>query len=114
MDKSVISFSHNWNNKLSCDVFTTVRIENKGKYKPNQLYDIVLSSNSQKEPVSQGKARIMLIQPFLLDNVSEGIALIDTGLNKLKFIELVRTMYKNTGIDFTSKRMSLIFLKYEA
>jgi|JFJP01.1.fsa_nt_gi hypothetical protein len=113
MEQSAISFTHNYNNKLACEVFTTVRIENPKKFKPNQLYEILLTNSNKGEPISQGKARILLIQPFLLDKVSEGIALIDTGLTRSKFIELVRTIYKNTGIDFTSKRLSLIFLKYE-
>ena len=113
MEALKIHFTHNWNNKLNCDVFTTVRIENTAKYKPNQLYEITLSKPKSKEPTIQGKARILLIQPFYLEKVSEGIALIDTGLSKQKFIDLVHTMYSKTGINFTTKRLTLIFLKYE-
>jgi len=112
MQENKITFTYNWNNKLGNNVFTTVRIKNPEKYKLNEVYDIILSKSINKEPTNQGKAKIVLIQDFLIDKVTEGIALIDTGYSRDKFIELIKTMYKNAKIDFTKHPFSLIFLKY--
>jgi len=36
----VIKFSKNWNNKLDCDVFTTIRVYNTSKYAKMGIYKI--------------------------------------------------------------------------
>lgn len=98
-----ISFLYNWNNKLSCNVFTTVRIKNDRKYRLNDVYEITLTSSKDKTPIAQGNAQIVLIHDFLLSKTTEGISLIDTGYIKEKFIELVKTMYKNAKINFDTQ-----------
>lgn len=112
MQENKITFTYNWNNKLCNNVFTTVRIKNPAKYKLNEVYDIILSKSINIEPTNHGKAQIVLIQDLLIDKVTEGITLIDTGYSHDKFIELVKTIYKNAKLAFTTHPFSLIFLKY--
>ena len=40
-----INFSHNWNQKLDCDIFTTIRKYDKSKsgyYQPGDVFDVIL------------------------------------------------------------------------
>jgi hypothetical protein len=112
MSLEKLPFSYNWNNKLSCNVFTSVRLKNDNKYILNNIYEITLRNSKENIHISQGNAQLVLMHHFKLLEVSEGIAMIDTGYTKDKFIELVKTMYKNYKIDFDKHLMTLLFLKY--
>lgn len=46
-EQNKISFSSNWNNKLTCRYFTTIRIHNPNFYKLNEFYEIVLSKKAK-------------------------------------------------------------------
>lgn len=37
-----IKFSYNWNQKLNCKAFTTIRIHNDGKYVVGEIYNVYL------------------------------------------------------------------------
>lgn len=107
-----ISFTHNWNNKLYCRSFSTVRIENPIKYRLNQEYRIFLNQVKGKPPIDRGIATLIHIEYFNLFDVNPAICYLDANLNKETFIKLVLTMYKNSGIDFNKKRMSFLVLQF--
>jgi hypothetical protein len=87
-----IKFSYNWNNKLDCLSFTTIRPKSN-KYKVGQIYEILLKGNSK------GKATIAEIKEFKLEKLNEFIARLDTGYNREKCIEIITTMYKNQDVS---------------
>jgi hypothetical protein len=83
---SSIRFTQNWNNKLLCDVFTTIRIYNPDKYVVGQ---------KDKQPYENylGTAKLIDAKSFKLENITEGMALIDTALNREACIAMMRKMY---------------------
>lgn len=101
MDK--IEFSYNWNNKLNCMAFTTLRLFNK-KYTIGQTYTIKLNG------VDICKATIVDIKPIRLEQVNNYIAYLDTGYNREKCIDIIRTMYKNSNINWDTQQLMLILL----
>lgn len=105
-------FTHNWNQKLYCRSFSTVRIENPVKYRLNEEYRVYLKQTGSRPPIDMGIAILKDISYFYLFDVTPAIALIDTNLSREDFIKLVLTMYKNAGIDFNIKRMSLLIFQY--
>lgn len=107
-----ISFTHNWNQKLYCRSFSTVRVENPIKYRLNQEYRIFLKQTGNKPPIDKGIAVLKHIEYFNLFDVNPAICYLDANLNKDTFIKLVLTMYKNSGIDFNTKRMSFLVLQF--
>ena len=107
-----ISFTHNWNNKLYCRSFSTVRIENPIKYRLHQEYRIFLNQVKGKPPIDRGVAVLRHIEYFNLFDVNPAVCYLDANLNKETFIKLVLTMYKNSGIDFNTKRMSFLVLQF--
>ena len=98
-----INFSYNWNNKLNCKAFTTVRLEND-KFRIGDVYEIFLKGEKKEN------AQIVAIKPFFLHAVSETVARIDTGYSKEEFIQIVKKMYPH--LDLETKRMFLLTLIY--
>lgn len=99
-----LKFSTNWNNKLSCTAFTTIRLKNE-KYRKDELFDIILKTEKM------GTARIMAVYSLLPEKLNEQVCLCDTGYSKAETIEIIRKMYKN--IDFSITEIMVIVLKYE-
>ncbi len=97
-----ITFSYNWNNKLNCNAFTTLRIEQPNKYIVGADYHIVL----KKEQIAV--ARIVNIKSFFLKDLNEFIAYLDTGYSLDKCRQIILNMYPN--VNFLQKRLSLILL----
>lgn len=95
-------FSYNWNNKLSCTAFTTFRPHNPRKYVAGKLLSILLQGKHLKD------VEVKQVKTLKLPQVNEFIARLDTGYNVEQFTEMVKTMYKNKGIDFENADWDLI------
>jgi len=54
-----VKFSTNWNNKLDCRCFTTIRLKNPSKHKLNEVYAILLKNSVHK------KARLYPLEQFI-------------------------------------------------
>ena len=112
MSYPIIKFSYNWNNKLECKSFSTVRISNENKYRLLAIYQIVMTNKKGEIIKDFGLARLQSITSFLLDNVSPAMAFLDSNLSKIDFIGLVSTMYKNKNINFKTKPLYFLVLQY--
>ena len=99
-----ITFSYNWNNKLGCKAFTTIRLYNPNKYKIGETYKI----NLKKECIGAGK--IIAIKNFMLKELNEFIAHIDTGYSKEECEKIIRRMYE-TKVNLSTVLFSLILIQ---
>ncbi len=99
-----LTFYTNWNNKLGCNIFTTMRLESN-KYTIGELYNLKLKG------VDIGVVEILDIKKFWLHDLKEWVALIDTGYNKDECIDLIKKMYSKYNIDFTKTKMQLMLCK---
>ena len=99
-----LEFNYNWNNKLQCKVFTTIRLDNP-KYTEGVKYDIVLKGESL------GNAEIIGVKKMFLKDINEYIAGIDTGYSEEECKNIIMKMYPN--YDFSNKKLVFILLKYE-
>jgi hypothetical protein len=107
-----LEFSHNWNRKLDCGSFSTVRLFNPSKYVLLDLYSISLNDKQVHETIFKGVARLQSISNFQLDKVSPAISFLDSNLPVIDFIKLVKTMYKNKKINFNTQKMSFLVFQY--
>ena len=107
-----IHFSYNWNNKLSCKSFSTVRLWNPKKYELIDLFEVTLKKDAKNPKVSLGIARLQVINKFLLHKVTPGISFLDANLTVIDFQQLVKTMYKNKGINFKEHQMCFLVFQY--
>ena len=100
-----INFSYNWNNKLDCKAFTTLRLSNRNKYKIGETYAVNLKSKFIKN------AQIIDIKTIWLHQINDYITYLDTGYNKEECINIIKKMYKS--VDFTKTKMDFILIKEE-
>lgn len=86
-----ISFSSNWNGKLSCDVFPTFRVFNPELHRIGAEFDIILNDKWLK--------RATLVYTLVCDfsemDIPDTLTFLDTGYGTPEFMEMIRTMYKN-------------------
>ncbi|QAA81388.1 hypothetical protein EI546_06440 [Aequorivita sp. H23M31] len=98
-----INFSYNWNNKLECKAYTTLRLENPSKYKVGEVYDVTL-----KDEVLH-TATIVDIKILRLDQLNDYIAYLDTGYNLDECRNIIKRMYSK--VDFSTKKLAFILLR---
>jgi hypothetical protein len=97
-----LPFSYNWNNKLQCGAFTTLRLYNPTKHIVGTQVRISLKGQVVGEGV------IAAVKPLLVDQINDFIAYIDTGYNAESCKEIIRKMYGN--IDLSKTKMVLILV----
>lgn len=98
----IIKFSTNWNNKLDCKCFTTIRLMSK-KYAISNVYDIELKN------VLHSRAQIVNICYTILDNLNDFNCYLDTGYSVEETKNIFKKMYP--AIDFTVTNLAIILLK---
>lgn len=97
-----IKFSHNWNNKLDCHAFTTIRLYNSTKHVPGKKYTVILKDKQI------GTATIKAVTPFLVSALNSYVTYLDTGYSVEECTAILHKMYPS--VDFTTTRFALILL----
>jgi len=105
MSRQIISFSWNWNSKLFCKYFTTIRLRNDHKYQVGQSYDIMFCKKELGEGIVRG------VSHFKLDALNAYMACIDSGLTVEKCKAMMLTMYKNKNINWQTQELSFILIE---
>ena len=100
-----ISFSYNWNNKLHCNFFTTIRALNPGKYHSGVQHEVFLKDDSL------GIAEVVSVKAIYGRDINEYIAGIDTGYTVEETLKILSLMYK---CDASTKQFSFVLYKYLA
>lgn len=98
------AFSTNWNNKLSCEYFTTLRLYSK-KFIVGNIYDIELQKKHLKF------AECKAIKTLNIEQINDYIAGLDTGYDAEETKKLIKTMYKNLNLDWTTQRLVFVLFK---
>ncbi len=98
-----INFSKNWNNKLTSEYFTTIRLYNDVKYKVGNTLDVYLGKNKLKS------VRVVAMKPVKLESINTFMAAIDTGMSVGQCKGLFRKMYPNA--DFNTQNLSFVLLQ---
>lgn len=81
-----IQFSHNWNGKLGCRYFTTLRRPDK-RYALDRVFMIIPPEGDSF------KAMVVDIKQVLLSTMNNFVAAIDTGYMALEAKTMFRKMY---------------------
>lgn len=97
-----IKFSQNWNKKLDCDFFTTIRLQSS-KYVKDNEFKIFLKNEIHC------KAKIIDVWTCKIDMLKDFICYIDTGYNKEETMNMFKKMYSN--VDFTKTNLVVVLLK---
>ena len=102
-----LEFEQNWNNKLNCNCFTTIRLHNPIKYCVDAVKNIYLDGRYK------GDARILSVKPMRLDQINLFVSKLDMGLPPEECIKEIKKLYKNRpGLDWQRQQVDLILLEY--
>lgn len=86
----VLNFQHNWNKKLFCDAFTSIRLK-QSKYYVGAVFKITEGLNTV-----YGYYKIAAVQELKLCNIDDYIGYLDTGYSGEETQQILKTMYKNS------------------
>lgn len=97
-----LNFKTNWNNKLNCKVFSTIRPQIPEKnYKLDKKYEIYLNKEFK------GIAKIILLENYHISFLTDIECLLDTGYKKDETLKIIEKMY-----DGQYQYFEYIILKY--
>lgn len=82
-----ISFNLNWNGKLYCNCFTTIRPKNDVKYQLNETYNVRLKG------VDMGDVELFYLIDFKLNQLKDSMSLIDMGYLAKYGKEIIADLY---------------------
>jgi hypothetical protein len=100
-----IDYYQNWNGKLDNEFYTSIRLNNPAKYVVGRTMAVTLNSKRKHD------AKIHDVKTFRLDDITEWVARIDTGLSREECIRLFRRMYENQAIDWTTQKLNLVLFQ---
>ncbi|MEO0626654.1 MAG: hypothetical protein AAFY91_06675 [Bacteroidota bacterium] len=83
-----LAFSTNWNNKLLCNCWTTLRLWNPEKYVLKTSYAVHLKDEYV------GEAQLINARKFKASNINDYIGFLDTGYNAAQTKKIIANMYK--------------------
>lgn len=98
-----LEFSYNWNEKLNCKYYTTLRLSNN--YKIGKTYLVYLKG----KPHSKGK--IISRRQFHIHAINEFVAYLDTGYNATKCKDILKKMYKYKMINWKKQLICLYLVE---
>ncbi len=101
-----IDFTRNWNGKLSCEAFGTVRLDNE-KFQPGRRYAIWLKG------ALLGTAECVGVYRLTMAEVSDRIAWFDVGRPAAYLREVLIRMYANKGITWEKQQLAHVLLRWE-
>lgn len=121
MTRTDLLFSYNWNNKLWCDVFTTIRIKQPINYFEGAEKRILLKDNKagtithgETKYLDLGTAEILSVTDLQMGKINNGIALVDTAYNAVELRQILSKMYPEYIAKHGNEAMfSFIILKYK-
>ena len=104
-----LHFMQNWNKKLDCDIFTTIRIYDSSKHFIGAKFSITWLHGNSILPLEDREC--IHINIFNLSSLTNGLALLDTGYNAKDTASIIRTMYKHKNVDVDKVQWVALYLK---
>lgn len=89
-------FSYNWNNKLECKAFTTLRLHNPKKYQVGAEFEVYLQEKG-KQAQPKGRVIIQAVKTIDAEQINDFIAFIDTGYSRAQTLQILQRMYKQAN-----------------
>jgi len=102
------NFSRNWNNKLDCNQFSTIRLRNDYA---NVLEDVVVCKLTDKKDKRNFRAIIKYIFHFRLKDMTDAMARLDMDLPLSKAKTVLYRMYGKKVKDLNIQQFSFMVLK---
>ena len=100
-----VKFSYNWNKKLDCHAFTTIRLYNPQKHFKGQAVRILLNDKYLTDGF------IYDVSVFKIDQLNDFMAYVDTGYSAEEAKKILYKMYSK--VDFKTQKLAMILIVKE-
>lgn len=104
-------FQYNWNKKLGCDCFTTLRLTNPEKYRVGSRHKIMLYERGTWR--DYGFATVQDRRVLRINQLNTFICLIDTGYGVDETKDILYKMYKDKVKDINQADFDFVVFKKE-
>ena len=101
-----LDFNENWNGKLNCQCFTTIRLHNPIKNCVGAIKQIYLKDRNK------GDAKIMHVSRITLDQINLPMAKLDSGLLPDELRAKLRELYKSHRPNWNTQTLDFLVLEY--
>lgn len=101
-----LDFNENWNGKLNCQCFTTIRLHNPIKNCVGAIKQIYLKDRYK------GDAKIMHVSRITLDQINLPMAKLDSGLLPDELRAKLRELYKSHRPNWNTQTLDFLVLEY--
>lgn len=91
----IVKFDQNYNNKLSCEAFPTIRKTDNVKYVIGREYLIMLYDYHSQTFHEVGKAVLVAEHPFKPNDLTNTMSYMDAGMRKDTLMNLLISLYKD-------------------
>ncbi len=98
-----LEFSTNWNGKLDCKCFTTIRIYNPQKHYRGAKFDVFLKS------LYKAKVEVLSASVMNITDLTDFVCYLDTGYSRAETISILQKMYAR--IDLKNTPIAIVLLK---
>ena len=109
-----VRFSQNWNQKLVCDSFSTIRIRNVKKYVKGNRYMIMLKIPGSGYFEEVGIAILVASSMFTLSNLSDTMSFLDADMNNVEMKNMLNKMYKDKNQYVENLMFNMLVFKWES
>lgn len=102
-----LEFEENFNGKLNCRCFTTIRLHHPVRNAIGAVKQIYLKG------IWKGNAKILQASTITLDRINLPMAKLDSGLMSEECRRLIRNLYRNRpGINWEVQQLDYLLLEY--
>ena len=112
MTTEELIFNTNWNKKLDCDFFTSIRINNDRKFVVGNKYVIKLGKKDQPLKTYPRMAVLIAKHTINLAGIKDYMAYLDTGYNAEETKELIRKIYRFKIPNIETKPLDYLLFGY--
>jgi hypothetical protein len=83
-----IPYSKNWNNKLQCEVYTTIRVWNPTKYQKGRTFHAMLNGKLHHTGTIED------VRKIFFKDMHDWVTRLDANLSSEEFKNMMRKMYQ--------------------
>lgn len=103
-----IRFRRNWNNKLGCDFFTTIRL-NSPKYQRGNILRVILEERGVLRTICD--ARVVEVRPLRIHQLNDWMCWLDSATDAPGAKELLWEMYRDRMVDIHTAELVYVLLE---
>lgn len=107
-----LKFNKNWNQKMCCDFYTTIRIHSE-KFQIGKIMETICKIKEKGREVEiKEKAKVVQIKSYRLNDIPDEIFWVDCGMGKRNAIDMIEKMYSKYNIHVHSVKWDVVVLQH--